>query len=578
MRADHQHQRVLVVPGHAEQAALDRLLLAVDGGDGERLAAVSGAVLGVAGRRLAFAVDEQAVETARLGQRLQRGIAGPVEKGAVGVEQRVEAIDQDAHRQAIENRPPFAGVAGGIAIARGPRRRAGRHGGRGRLAADIVGHRRGLAFSGWFLQTIAELAREFLEGAVLARAERRRRLGLRRDERQHIIREFLRSDVVFRRGNLRAALLQRGQAIDVAADAEAAVAGELAVMVEHRQARHLDRQGRIRIVDRPGHDDAAPGGARGQRARHVTLRIELEGGGDFRPRPIEHGGGLRPDQPGEFVGAEREAGCGIHLPDEAERKAARLRFRRGGIGRDRRRLGSGGRRGRAGARGLGGRAEGDEQRDGRAGAQPQHGGGPSRDVAVGSAVEHRLAGELVGAERDQVAFVGEALARRRHGLDQFAVGAEDRRRPLEIGEQPLRAVRQAEVFAGALGRDHQHGGTVVGQRDARAKTDQRAAEAGAESAQALQARRGARRQRAGQARDLPGGEMRRLKADSGQRAGREAIEDRGGGRIGPQHAGGVRAPKPYRRRAQGMGREPRIAQAGELKPGPTHRTRRTVYG
>ncbi len=71
----------------------------------------------------------------------------------------------------------------------------------------------------------------------------------------------------------------------------------------------------------------------------------------------------------------------------------------------------------------------------------EHGGGPGRDIAVGLAVEHRLAGELLGAERDQVALVTEALARRRHGLDQFAIGGEDRRRPLEVREQPLRAVR-----------------------------------------------------------------------------------------------------------------------------------------
>ena len=116
---DHEHQRVLVVPGHAEQAAVDRLLLAVDGGDGERLAAVAGV-----GRRL-FGFDEQAVEPAGFGQRGQIAIAGPVEEGAVGVDQCVEAIDQNADRQTVEDRPAFVGVARGIAIARGPRRRRG---------------------------------------------------------------------------------------------------------------------------------------------------------------------------------------------------------------------------------------------------------------------------------------------------------------------------------------------------------------------------------------------------------------------------------------------------------------------
>ena len=123
-----------------------------------------------------------------------------------------------------------------------------------------------------------------------------------------------------------------------------------------------------------------------------------------------------------------------------------------------------------------GAAKATEQRNGRAGAEPQHGGGPGRDVAVGAAIGRRLAGELLGAERDEVALVAEAFARRRHRLDQFAIGGENRRRPIEIREQPLRAVGQAKAFAGALGRNHQHGGTVVGERDARAKTDQRAAD------------------------------------------------------------------------------------------------------
>ena len=216
------------------------------------------------------------------------------------------------------------------------------------------------------------------------------------------------------------------------------------------------------------------------------------------------------------------------------------------------------------------RRECDQQRHRRAGAEAEDGGGPGRDVAVGAAVERCLAGELLGAERDQVALVAEALARRRHGLDQFAIGGEHRRRPIEIREQPLRAVRQSEVFAGALGRNHQHGGTVVGERDARAKTDQPGAVAGAESAQPFEPRRAALRQGAGQARDLRGGRVLGLEADGGKRARRGGIEDRGRDRIGPQHPRRVRAPEPYRRRAQGVGREPLIAQAGELELRPIH--------
>ena len=232
------------------------------------------------------------------------------------------------------------------------------------------------------------------------------------------------------------------------------------------------------------------------------MRIELERGGDLRPRAVEHGRGLAAEQLGEFFRAEREAVGGVHLPDEAERKAARRARRPVGWRAARPRN-----RGRVGARGLLGRGECDQQRHGRAGAEAEHGDGPGRDVAFGAAVERCLARELLGAERDQVELSPKRSLRRRHGLDQLAIGGKNRRRPLEIREQPLRAIGQAKVSAGAFGRNHQHGGRIVGQRDARAKTDQRAAEAGAETAQPFEPRRAALRQRAGQPRDLRGGRM-----------------------------------------------------------------------
>ena len=47
---------------------------------------------------------------------------------------------------------------------------------------------------------------------------------------------------------------------------------------------------------------------------HAAGGIEPEGLGDLAPRPAEAGRGARADQPGEFVGAEREAAFPIHLP------------------------------------------------------------------------------------------------------------------------------------------------------------------------------------------------------------------------------------------------------------------------
>ena len=56
----------------------------------------------------------------------------------------------------------------------------------------------------------------------------------------------------------------------------------------------------------------------------AALGIEPERLGDFAPRPAEAGRGARADQAGEFVGAEREAAVGIHLPHEAQREPARF--------------------------------------------------------------------------------------------------------------------------------------------------------------------------------------------------------------------------------------------------------------
>ena len=54
-------------------------------------------------------LDEQRVESAGLLQRVQLVVAGPVEEGAVGVDQLVEPIDQHADRQAVEDRALIGG-------------------------------------------------------------------------------------------------------------------------------------------------------------------------------------------------------------------------------------------------------------------------------------------------------------------------------------------------------------------------------------------------------------------------------------------------------------------------------------
>ena len=74
---------------------------------------------------------------------------------------------------------------------------------------------------------------------------------------------------------------------NVAAHAEAAITAEVAVAIEDRKARQLDDETFGRAVDRPGDRDAAPGLARGHRARDLTLLIERKLGDDFGPGAAE---------------------------------------------------------------------------------------------------------------------------------------------------------------------------------------------------------------------------------------------------------------------------------------------------
>ena len=135
------------------------------------------------------------------------------------------------------------------------------------------------------------------------------------------------------RGSGMALLRQSGEPCEIAADAEAPIAAENPLAVEHRQARKLDRKPLLAVVDRPDDGEPAPGVAGGDGARDLTLGVEVELGGHLPPGPPDRGGGPRTDQSDEFVGAEREAAVFIHLPDEAQRMAPFGRgryFRRGG--------------------------------------------------------------------------------------------------------------------------------------------------------------------------------------------------------------------------------------------------------
>ena len=106
---------------------------------------------------------------------------------------------------------------------------------------------------------------------------------------------------------------------NVAADAEAAIAAELSLAVEHRKAGHLDGQTFACVIDRPRDGNAAPRLARRQRAGDLIVRIEFQIGGDIAPQSAERGCGAWSGQFGELVGADNKAAVGVHLPDKAQR-------------------------------------------------------------------------------------------------------------------------------------------------------------------------------------------------------------------------------------------------------------------
>ena len=108
------------------------------------------------------------------------------------------------------------------------------------------------------------------------------------------------------------------EAVEIAADAETAIAGEIALVVIDRQSRQLDRQAAA-VVDRPVDGDAGPGVACRNRFSDAAGGIEPEGLSNLVPGPSETGGRARADQPGEFIRAEEEAVRFIHLPGEAQR-------------------------------------------------------------------------------------------------------------------------------------------------------------------------------------------------------------------------------------------------------------------
>ncbi len=151
--------------------------------------------------------DIERVEAAGIFQRMQGRITHLREEGRVGVEQPVEPVDQNADRQQIEQRL----VAPGFAACRrlGWRQPFGLRGDR-RFACGLKQvfsmcvHRRDLLDNGLIdagdcgrrlvahlgLEPGRQLPRQFVEGAVLDRRQRRRLAIARGAERQNVLRRF----------------------------------------------------------------------------------------------------------------------------------------------------------------------------------------------------------------------------------------------------------------------------------------------------------------------------------------------------------------------------------------------------
>ena len=102
--------------------------------------------------------------------------------------------------------------------------------------------------------------------------------------------------------------------------------------------------------------------------------------------------------------------------------------------------------------------------------------------------------------------------RRGIGIDERALGRENRDRFRTVGEQPAHALAERERRSRRLGCGDKHRGLAVGQSDARAGADERAAEARAKTAQPLERLLRARWQRRGKTDDLGGGRVADVEA------------------------------------------------------------------
>jgi len=93
-----ERQRRGAVPRHREQPAVDRNRVAAARHDRQRLRA------GTFRERIGTGLDEQRIQSAGGFERREIVVAGRFEEMAIGVEQRIVPVDQDADRKPVEQR------------------------------------------------------------------------------------------------------------------------------------------------------------------------------------------------------------------------------------------------------------------------------------------------------------------------------------------------------------------------------------------------------------------------------------------------------------------------------------------
>ncbi len=159
---------------------------------------------------------------------------------------------------------------------------------------------------------------------------------------------------------------------------------------------------------------------------------------------------------------------------------------------------------------------------------------------------------------------GKPRARGGIGVDEHAVGAESCNGVIAVGEQPPHPLAERQCRAGGFAGYDEHPGAAIVENDTRADAGQRAAETGAESAQAFEPFLRARWQRRAETNDLSGRDVVRLEAARAECADARRAEDRRADRIGPENARSVGAPQPYRPGAGRKRPKPRVTQRSEL--------------